>query len=178
MITVKASVLAASAAHDHAHWWRTLANWGYIGGLLGGVSTFVLAAAAIIGGSAGLGDWRAKQQAQKALAQEQAQTARLDRHRVLNGWTPHGVHVYGVALVTSEDEMTQAQEQLTAGGPSDYVILRVNESSSGNSNRAHSLRRLIADEGFIARAPGTGEFEALEAGRGLLLGTTSRTPLQ
>jgi hypothetical protein len=178
MITVEASILAATAAPDHAHWWRTLADWGYLGGFLGGVSTLVLAAAAIIGGGAGLGDWRAKQREQRALAQEQAQTARLDRHRVLNGWTPNGVQVYGVALVTTDDEMTQAHDQLTARGPSDYVLLRVNESPFDNSNRAHSLRRLIADEGFIARAPGTGEYEALEVGRKQLLSTTSHPPPQ
>jgi hypothetical protein len=41
---------------------------GNIGSFLGGVSAVLLAAAAIIGGSAGLGDWRAKQREQRALA--------------------------------------------------------------------------------------------------------------
>lgn len=129
----------------------------------------VLAAAAIIGGSAGLGDWRAKQREQQALAQEQAQSIRLDRQRVLHGWSPHGVEVYGVELVTATAEMADAQEQLTAGGPTDYAILRVNESPYGNANRAHSLRQLIETEGYIARPPTTGEYEALEKGRKALL---------
>jgi len=44
-------------------------------------------------------------------------------------------------------------------------VLRVSESAYGdNGNRAHSLRQLIQAEGYIARAPTAGEYEALEQG--------------
>ena len=44
-------------------------------------------------------------------------------------------------------------------------MLRVSESAYGdNGNRAHSLRQLIQAEGYIARAPTAGEYEALEQG--------------
>ncbi len=39
------------------------ADWGNLGLAVGGLATAVLAIAAIIGGTAGLGDWRAKQRA-------------------------------------------------------------------------------------------------------------------
>jgi hypothetical protein len=161
-------VSVAQAAASQSHWWETLSAWGNIGSAVGGLAAVVLAVAAIIGGSAGLGDWRAKQRAQRALAAEQAQSIRLDRQRVLNGWSPHGVEVYGVELVTEPAEMVQAQAELTGNGPSDYVILRVNENSSGNANRANSLRQL-AQGGYIARPPSAGEYEALEEGRKVLL---------
>jgi hypothetical protein len=71
-----------------------------------------------------------------------------------------------VALVTSATEMDQARDELTNGAPSDYVILRVAESSEkyGNVNRAKSLRQLIDAEGLLSRAPTAGEREALEQG--------------
>lgn len=147
----------------------TLVDFANIGNGLGGLAAVVLAAAAIIGGSAGLGDWRAKQRAQKALAEEEAENIRLNRQRVLNGWSSNGVSVYGVRLVAEKDEIAEAQQQLTAGGPSDYVILRVSENPAGNANRAHNLRQLIETDGYIARAPSSGEYEALEKGRSEIL---------
>lgn len=141
-----------------------LTDWGDLGSALGGLAAVVLAAAAIIGGTAGLGDWRAKQRADKALADEQAENIRLDRQRILNGWSRNGLPVYGVTLVTEEAELQKATEELTHTGPTDYVVLRVSESTYGNANRAHALRQLIEKEGYLTRAPATGEYEALERG--------------
>lgn len=47
---------------------ENLADWGALGSAVGGLATAVLAVAAIIGGRAGLSDWRDKQRAQKNLA--------------------------------------------------------------------------------------------------------------
>jgi len=141
-----------------------LTDWGSLGSAAGGLATVVLAAAAIIGGTAGLGDWRAKQRAQKELAEEQAEAIRLDRQRILNGWSPHGLPVYGVTLVTDEAELAKAAQELSVTGPTDYVVLRVSESTSGNANRANSLRQFIEREGYLTRPPATGEYEALEQG--------------
>lgn len=169
LMVLTSSPVATIAA---PHWWGTLANWGNIGSFLGGASGLLLAAAAIIGGSAGLGDWRAKQREQKDLAREQAERLRLERQRILNGWNPGVVAVYGVELVTERAEIAKAQDELAAGGPSDYVLLRVNERPRDNVNRAHSLRELIRSEGYIARPPTPGEYEALEAGRKLITDST------
>jgi hypothetical protein len=153
----------------HTEWWATLVAWGNIGSLLGGLAAVGLAIAAVITGTAGLGDWRAKQRAQRDLAAEEAENLRLDRQRVLYGWTPHGVSVYGVDLVTEPDEMAEAIMQLQSGAPTDYVLARVRENPAGNANRALSLRQLIETAHYIARAPERGEYEALEAGRRALV---------
>jgi hypothetical protein len=137
---------------------------GDLGSAAGGLAAVVLAVAAIIGGTAGLSDWRAEQRAQKALAEEQAEAIRLDRQRILNGWSPHGLPVYGVTLVTDEAELTKAAQELSVTGPTDYVVLRVSESTSGNANRANSLRQLIERQGYLTQPPATGEYEALERG--------------
>jgi hypothetical protein len=141
-----------------------LADWGALGSAVGGLATAVLAVAAIIGGTAGLQDWRAKQRAQKALAEEQAEGIRLDRRRILNGWSPNGLPVYGVTLVTEDAELAKAAQELSVIGPTDYVVLRVSESTSGNANRADSLRQLIEREGYLTRPPAAGEYEAMERG--------------
>ncbi len=164
-------VTAAVVTAPHSDWWATLVAWGNIGSLLGGLAAIVLAVAAIIGGSAGLGDWRAKQREQANLARQEAENIRLDRLRVLNGWTPNGIEVYGITLVTSPDELAQARDQLAEGGPTDYVVLRVSERTYGNENRAHNLRQMIERSGFVARAPERGEYAALELGRQALLDT-------
>lgn len=129
----------------------------------------LLAVAAIIGGSAGLGDWRDKQRKQRDLADEEAENIRLDRRRVLNGWNPHGLPVYGVQLVTTPEEVDQVREEISGGGPTAYVVLRVNESPSGNENRSHTLRQMITRTGYVTRPPERGEYEALELGREALL---------
>jgi hypothetical protein len=152
-----------------------LEDWSYVGGVVSGASAALLAVAAIVGGGAGLGDWRARQRKERELAEEQAKTLRLDRERVLRGWSPHGVHVYGVRLVSEPAELTRAIEELTTGQPTDYVVLRVNETADGNANRARSLRQLIANQGYLAQAPSTGEYEALEVGRKALGSTCDPT---
>lgn len=73
--------------------------------------------------------------------------------------------VYGVTLVTGKEELAKAAAELSVVGPTDYVVLRVSETAYGdNGNRAHSLRQLIEREGYVARAPTAGEYEALERG--------------
>ncbi len=143
---------------------RESCGLGDLGSAVSGLAAVVLAAAAIIGGSAGLGDWRGRQRAEKALADEQAENIRLDRRRVLNGWSGNGLPVYGVTLVTDEAELAKAAQELSATGPTDYVVLRVSESTFGNANRADSLRQFIEREGYLTRAPDAGEYEALERG--------------
>jgi hypothetical protein len=164
---------ATALAAQHPDWWATLVSWGNIGSLLGGLAAIGLAIAAVITGTAGLGDWRAKQREQAAVAREEAENIRLDRQRVLLGWSSHGVAVYGVKLVTEPAEMDNARRQLSSNRPTDYVILRVSESANGNENRALSLRQLIETTGYLARAPERGEYEALELGRRALLDNPS-----
>jgi hypothetical protein len=146
-----------------------LASWGNIGSLLGGLAAFGLAFVAVIQGTAGLGDWRAKQLAQRDLARAEAENIRLDRERVLYGWSPGGVEVYGVTLVTQPAEVRAAASSLAAGGPSDYVIVKVTERVEGNENRANDLRNMIERTGYLARAPEAGEYEAITLGRRILL---------
>ncbi|MET8148010.1 hypothetical protein ACIBSW_13845 [Actinoplanes sp. NPDC049668] len=142
-----------------------LGDFADLGDAVSGLCGVVLALAAIIGGSAGLGDWRARQRAEKELAKEQANEIRLNRQRVLQGWRPHGVHVYGVEVVDAPAAVAKAVEELSAGGPSDYVLLRVNETADGNANRAYSLRQLVQAQHYLAQAPSSGEYEALLKGR-------------
>ncbi len=139
-------------------------HWGNIGSAVAGLSALVVAAAALIRGPAALSAWMAKQRAQEAAAREEEQTARLDRRRHLNGWSGHGLDTFGVALVTTDDELKQAVGELASGEPTSYVVLRVAEGEYTSENRARSLRQLIEIEGSISRPPTTGEREALEAG--------------
>lgn len=170
-VTLSAMMSVIIQAASQYHWYTTLAAYGNIGSFIAGLSAVFLALAAVITGTAGLSDWRDKQKAQKALVDEEREGIRLDRLRILNGWTPTGLPVYRVQLVTEPAEMAQAQEQLTGGGPTAYVILRVSEGGS-DVNREHSLRNLIESEHFVTRPPEQGEYEALEAGRRSLLGAT------
>jgi hypothetical protein len=171
------SLTTVPVAVDHYSWYRTLGAWGNIGSLLGGLAAPGLATVALLQGTAGLGDWRARQRAERDLADEQAENIRLDRERVLHGWSPGGVEVYGVSLVTEPIEMDQAKEQLLGGGPTDYAIVRVNESPFDNTMRALSLRQL-ASRGYLARPPERGEYEALELGRSALLQRPATSPSQ
>jgi hypothetical protein len=141
-------------------------HWGNIGSAVAGASALIIAVAALIRSPAALRAWIARQRAETEAAHEQAETARLERRRGLSGWSPHGVDTFTVALVTTADEMTRAQEELVSGSPTGYVILRVAESDQeyGNANRALRLRQIIEHEQFISRPPTAGEREALEAG--------------
>jgi hypothetical protein len=157
-------------------------HWGNIGSAAAGLAALIATVAAVYGvirfGPAWLRDSRDRQQAQaaaareqEALAREQAEQIRLDRRRLLHGWSGHGIDTFGVALVTSAEEMDQAKAELLLGNvPCEYVILRVAESGEkyGNVNRARSLRQIIEAEGSISRPPTAGEREALERGLGTL----------
>jgi hypothetical protein len=144
------------AAHD-APWYDTLGGWSAVGGAVGGIATALLAVLAYLGGKAGLEDFRSKQRAERDLANEQAYNMRLDRQRLLHGWTPGMVNVYAVELVTDRAEMEQARDQLLARQGSEYAILRIKD---GNINQGHQVRELIKT-GFIARPPTLGESDAL-----------------
>jgi hypothetical protein len=147
--------------------WR----WGNIGSAAGGLAGALAALAAMFAiirrGPDGYRAWRERQTAERDLANEQATNLRLDRHRLLYGWSPGMVNVYTVALVDDPAEMAKAAQEL--GGPSDYVILRVAEGGV-NAGRADQLRQLVKGQGFIARAPLPAEREALEVGHKLLSG--------
>jgi hypothetical protein len=159
----------AILAIQHAEWYQFLASWGNIGSFLGGLAAFGLAFVAVLQGTAGLGDWRAKQRAQQNLADAQAENIRLDRERVLHGWSLGGVEVYGVTLVTQPAEAALASAVLAEGGLSEFVILKVSERTEGNENRANDLRNMIERTGYVARAPERGEYEALLIGRNVLI---------
>ena len=135
----------------------TLADWASIGDIASGASGFIIVVVAAIGGGLGLSDWRAKQQRQRKLAEEEALDIRLNRQRVLNGWTRGGVQIYGVRIIKESDEIGRALQGLTDGTPC--------ESLRSNANRAHSLRQLIQEVGHIARPPAAAEYEAIEHAR-------------
>ena len=131
-------------------------HWGNIGSAAAGLAALLATVLTIYGvvkyGPAWLRDSRARQQAQAAAAREQAILARqqgeqisLERRRGLYGWSRHGIDTFRVALVTSAEEMAEAREELTGGGPTGYVILRVAESEekSGNANRGLRLRQIM-----------------------------------
>lgn len=133
-------------------------HWGNIGSALAGLSTVIIALAALIRSPGVLRDWRDRQRALADAAREEADTIRLERRRGLSGWSPGMVAVYNATLVTEKDEFARAARELASGELTDYVVLRVAEG-------ADSLRRLIGQAGRIGRAPTAGELEAL--GKGL-----------
>jgi hypothetical protein len=136
--------------------WTTLASWANLGNSVGGIATAVLAVLAIVGGSAGLKDWREKVRAEKAFADEQAYNLRLQRQRLMQGWTAGMVSVYSVEPVTDRAEMERARDELIADEGSEYAILRVKEGV----NRGHFLREMIR-RGEIARPPTVAERDAM-----------------
>jgi hypothetical protein len=138
-------------------------HWGNIGSFLAGLSTVIIALAAIKQGPAAVSAWVDGKHAQADRDREQAETIRLERLRHLSGWSSTGIATFGVTLVTTPEELERAATEL--GGYTDYVILRVSEQEPGaNGNRAQSLRQIIEHGGYIARPPTTGEAEALRAG--------------
>jgi hypothetical protein len=141
--------LEAQVCHaDLAQW-----HWGNIGSFIAGTSALLIAAAAIIRSPAALREWMARQKAQAEAAQEEAETIRLDRRRGLSGWSATGVEVYGVTLVTSEDELRSAASEIASGRPSAYVTVRVSESEYDTTARGHALQQLISRDGYLSRAP-------------------------
>lgn len=139
-------------------------HWGNIGSFLAGLSTVVIALAAVRQGPAAVRAWIDAKNAQAEAAREQANDIQLERRRHLSGWSSGGVAAYGVTLVTEKDELGQAVRELTHGGPTTYVVLRVSEGRGTSVNRGHDLRQLIENQGLIARAPTKGETEAVRAG--------------
>jgi hypothetical protein len=140
-------------------------HWGNIGSAVAGAPALIIAIAALIRSPAALRDWRERQRAQAEAAREEATTIRAERRRGLTGWSSTGVNTYPVDLVRTGIELEQLRAKLVSGEPSPFVVLRVTGSTEGNSaNLAQTLRQTIEAEGFISRAPTTGEAEALDIG--------------
>jgi hypothetical protein len=150
-------------------------HWGNIGSMLAGLSTIIIAVAALIRSPGVLRDWRARQGAEADAARARAEADRaqaeavaLDRRRTLLGWSPRGVETYTVALVTGTEDMERAVAELTRGGPTPFVILRVDEGEYGSVNHGSDLRQLIDEQHLLCRPPTVAEREALEKGREML----------
>jgi hypothetical protein len=139
-------------------------HWGNVGSFLAGLSTVVIALAAVRQGPAVVRAWINAKEAQAEAAREEAESIRLERQRHLSGWSGNGVETYEVTLVTEPAELDQAAHELASGKPTGYVILRVSENNEDNSERGRNLRQLVKSEGCIARPPTTGEKEALRTG--------------
>ena len=149
-------------------------HYGNLGSFLAGLSTIVIAVAALIRGPAVVRSWLDQRaadaeeaRARAAALREQTEERRLERRRTLLGWSPNGVETYTVALVTDPDEMDRAKAELTGGGPTGYVVLRVDEGESA-VNRGRSLRMMIDEQHYLCRPPTAAEREALEKGIGAL----------
>jgi hypothetical protein len=151
-------------------------HWGNIGSFLAGLSTVIIAFAALFRSPGALRDWRARQRAEEDAAraragadQEQAEEMRLERRRTLLGWSPGGVLTFTTAVVTDPAELEQAARELathkpgTDGPTSRYVVLRVDEGGD-DTGRGRDLRALIQEQGFVCRLPTLAEREALEKG--------------
>jgi len=139
-------------------------HWGNIGWAAARLATLMVALRLLWSAPDWYRTWKERQNAERDLALKQAKEIDLERHRGLHGWSDN-IETYRVILVTDAPELEQAARELARGGASEYVILRVSEgSSSGNFNRADSLRELIRHQGLISRPPAAGEREALEKG--------------
>jgi len=146
-------------------------HWGNIGSMLAGLSALIIAVAALTRSPGALRDWRARQLAEADAARARAEADRAqaeqlapDRRRTLSGWSPGGVETYTVALVTKSAEMEHAARELSGGGPTGYVVLRVDEGEYGSANWGNDLRRLIEREHLLCRPPTLAEREALDNG--------------
>jgi hypothetical protein len=137
-------------------------HWGNIGSAAAGLATLVVTLRLLWSAPDWYRTWKERQNAERDLAIERTKAIELERRRGLYGWSDN-IETYGVTLVTDAPELEQAARELTRGGASDYVILRVSESSTSNTNRADSLRQL-AGQGLISRPPTAGEREAVERG--------------
>jgi len=139
-------------------------HWGNIGSFLAGLSTVVIAIAALKQGPAAVRAWIDRTRAQADAAREEAETLQLERRRGLSGWNIHGLETYGVTLVTEPAELSQAAAELAAGKATAYSVVRVSESDYDNTGRGYSLRQLVQREGYLSRPPSPGEVEALVTG--------------
>jgi hypothetical protein len=160
--------MAASEMFALCHAVSAQWHWGNIASMLSGVSTIIIAVAALIGSPGAMRDWRARQaDAAKARAEadrEAAEESRLERRRTLLGWSAGGVETYTVAEVTDPAELEQAARELASGEPSAYAIVSVDEGEYSSANRARSLRLLAAQSGYFSRPPTSAEREALDNG--------------
>lgn len=140
-------------------------HWGNIGSFLAGLSTVVIAIAALIRGPGALRAWQARQRAQAEAEHEKAQTARLERQQYQSGWSALGTDNYGVVLAASREERERAAREVASGQPTAYIVLRVAEDPSVDADRADSLRQLIEDEGHISKPPTRAEIVYLRKGQ-------------
>jgi len=124
---------------------------GNIGSFLAGLSTVIIAIAALKQGPAVVRAWIDRTRAQAEEVREEAETIRLERHRHLSGWSADGVWTYEVTLVTAKDELEQAARELSGGEATAYVVLRATQGGSGDVNAAASLRHLVEQ---AATSPG------------------------
>jgi hypothetical protein len=140
-------------------------HWGNIGSAAAGLATLIVTVRLLWSAPDWYRTWKERQNAERDLAREQTAAIQLERRRHLSGWSGHGIDIFEVTAVTTEDELGQACAELASGQPSAYVIMRVAEGSDGHdADRAHSLRQIIEAESYISRPPTAGEREALEAG--------------
>src|ERR1700733_7892197 len=112
-------------------------HWGNIGSMLAGLSAIVIAIGVLIRGPAIVRSWLDRQAAgteearARALAlRVDAEERRLERRSTLLGWSSGVVETYSVALVNAPAEMERAATELARGGPTPYVVLRVDEGES------------------------------------------------
>ena len=145
-------------------------HWGNIGSFLAGLSTVVIAVAALVRSPGALRDFRTRQaaqadaaRAQAELAREQAEETRLERRRTLQGWSPGGVETYTVALVTDPAEMDRAAAELAGGGPTGYCAARRRGRVQQREPRTRSPGANRAPA-YLCRLPSNAEREALEKG--------------
>ena len=62
-------------------------------------------------------------------------------------------------------EIDRARDELTGGGPTAYVVLRVTDyGDQPETEGGRNLRRLIAEGGYVSRGPTAGEKEAPRRG--------------
>ncbi len=139
-------------------WTSAVEFAGNLGDAAGGFSALLLAILAIKAVPSVWQDFQGRLKAQQELAEEQAEDIRLERNRNFYGWMSGSLSVYGVENVTTPGEMERAVRELKAGGPSAYVILRVENSA----NRADSMRAQVDTEKYQAKAPSKREREILE----------------
>jgi hypothetical protein len=141
-------------------------HWGNIGSFLAGLSTVVIAVAALRQGPAAVRAWIDVKRAQAEKEREEVETIRLERHRYLSGWSGSGVDTFAVAAVTEPDEVASACDKILSGDITcPYVILRLAEGGEGHdASRALDLLRLVQREGHLSRPPTIGEREAVERG--------------
>jgi hypothetical protein len=146
-------------------------HYGNLGAMLSGLGVVIVSIGALFRGPAVVRAWLDRQAAVADEARARAEALRgdaeerrLDRRRTLLGWSPHGVETYTVALVTDPAEIDQAKAELAGGGPTGYVVLRVDEGEYTSPNRGRSLRMLIEEQLLLCRPPTAAEREALEAG--------------